>query len=562
MKTSVSLDNPDAQVGYANWIRMVIEMIAPKDLYLIAGRGTAKTTSIQANRFIDISHDMNHAWFAWGVTTYMDAMDNIVPVLIEGLKLSGWREGRHFVTDEPPPSHFKKPYKAPKSYKHTISTFLGTFTQIVSMDQVTSAAGGSFQHLYGDELKNIKEDKIKKLWPALRGGDYQMFGRSPYYRGKTFTTDMPNLTEGEHDYILNWEKEMNVEQCKKIIEIFLVLNDIRIDYMKAYQMKDQMKLQRARRQLIKWKTVWYRARRDSTLFLVASAFANIDILTLGFFQDVLKSEGVNSFRTTIMSMKPVVKRGDRFYTNLVEHHFFDDGVRADFYDRFNLNQRIVPTSEALRYCKTDQKLEAGVDFGDMCSMVTAQTRDNYVYLLKNFFTLAPEEAPHLAAKFREFYRNHPTRVLDLYYDRSGNQNKKTNRDWASALKHHIENNPDGTKTGWMVNMMSLNQANIYQSEEYRFMKVLLGETVKGLPKVRIDRFQNRELKSSLELTKTKISKNRRTGSNEIGKDKSSESLPLDRRPMYSTNFSDAFKYLLCRHPWMVLSGYREATYVG
>lgn len=356
MKTSVNLNNPDAHAIFANWPRMFIEMISPKDLYVIGGRGTNKTTGIQANRFMDISYDMNHAWFAWGVTTYMDAMDNIVPGLIEGLKMAGWQEGRHFVTDQPPPAHFKKPYKSPKSYKHTISTLLGTFTQIVSMDQVTAAAGGSFQHLFVDEAKNIQEKKIKKLWPALRGGDYIHFGRSPYYRGKTFTTDMPNLTEGEHDYILDWEENMNVEQCQKIIELYLVLNDIRIDFMKAYQDRNITKLNNTRRKLLRWKEMWYRARKDSTLFLVTSTFANVDILTQGFFRDVLSSEGMISFKTTILSLKPSVKRGERFYANLVEHHFYDDGVRADFYDRFNLNQRIVPTSEALRYCKTNQKL--------------------------------------------------------------------------------------------------------------------------------------------------------------------------------------------------------------
>lgn len=575
MKTSVNLDNPHIVAAFANWSKMVIELISPKDLIVISGRGTAKTTSIQAGRFIDISHDMNHAYFAWCVTTYMDAMDNIVPTLIEGLQRHGWQEGKHFVTDQPPPPHFLKPYKAPKSYKHTISTYLGTFTQIVSTHEISAAAGGSYQHLFADELKNIVEKKIKKLFPALRGGEYIRFSRSPYYMGRTFTTDMPNITEGEHDWFLEQEKNMNREQMQKILEIGLVLNDIRIEYVDLYTKAMEAKVKgrkgdynkyahlinKCTEKLVKWKGYWYRARKNSTLFLVGSTFANLDVLTLQYFKEVLKAEGMNSFATTIISLKPSIKKGERFYMNLAEFHFFDDGVRKEFYDGYKLTQRVAPTSEALRYCDLNAKLEAGVDFGYMCSMVTGQPRGNYMYLLRNFYTLAPEEAPHLANKFKEFYRNHKMKVLDLYYDRAGNQMNKVNRDWASDLKYQIEHDENGNPTGWVVNLMSLNQATIYQEEEYLFMVKLLGETVEGLPKVRIDRLQNKELKSSLELTKTVVSKDRRTGSNRIGKDKSSEKLPLAQLPLFSTNFSDAFKYLMCRNEWMAMAGRRE-IYVG
>jgi hypothetical protein len=135
-------------------------------------------------------------------------------------------------------------------------------------------------------------------------------------------------------------------------------------------------------------------------------------------------------------------------------------------------------------------------------------------------------------------------VLDLYYDRSGNQNSKTKRDWAHAIKNAIEYN-NGTRTGWVVNLMSLNQATILQEEEFNFAKALFGETKKGLPKIKIDRFLCKHLKSSLELTKIKI-KSQLTGSKTIQKDKSSESLPIHLRPMYSTNYSDAFKYFVYR----------------
>jgi hypothetical protein len=181
--------------------------------------------------------------------------------------------------------------------------------------------------------------------------------------------------------------------------------------------------------------------------------------------------------------------------------------------------------------------------------VTAQPRGNYLYCLKEFYTLAPENEIQLGKKFREFYKHQKVKILDMYYDRSGNQNSKTKRDWASALSNAImfEN---GVSTGWTVNKMSLNQATIYQEEEFAFAKALMGETTSTLPKLKIDKFQCKCLKSSLELTKIKIKTDTKIGSRTLYKDKSSESLPIASRPMYSTNFSDAFKYLIYRRSFV------------
>lgn len=102
---------------------------------------------------------------------------------------------------------------------------------------------------------------------------------------------------------------------------------------------------------------------------------------------------------------------------------------------------------------------------------------------------------------------------------------------------------NGVSTGWTVNLMSLNQATIYQEEQFAFAKAMMVETTRGLVKLKIDNFQCKCLKNSSELTKIKIKIDAK-GSKLVHKDKSSESLPILLRPMYSTNFSDAFKYLI------------------
>jgi hypothetical protein len=77
---------------------------------------------------------------------------------------------------------------------------------------------------------------------------------------------------------------------------------------------------------------------------------------------------------------------------------------------FRYHKEIEESSLALRYIDHNAKLEAGVDFSAMCSVVTAQPRGNYLYGLQEFHTLAPENEIQLGKKFRDFYKHHEYRA--------------------------------------------------------------------------------------------------------------------------------------------------------
>ncbi len=76
-------------------------------------------------------------------------------------------------------------------------------------------------------------------------------------------------------------------------------------------------------------------------------------------------------------------------------------------------------------------------------------------------------------------------------------------------------------------MMSLNQRNIEHWQEYKLVNEMLTGRNKDLPKILIDAFECKELKSSLELTPMDKSKGK------IVKVKKSEKLPLKRLPFES-----------------------------
>jgi hypothetical protein len=537
---------------------MMIQLIQPKDLFLVAGRATAKTSEIIAQRSMDIMYDMKHSQQVLVSDTYVNCLKNIVPTLFEGWERKGWINGRDYVTDRRPPDHFLKCYKPTESFKHTISTKLGVRLILGSLDQPSGLAGNSFQHMYGDESRLLKFQKLKKLDPAIRG-EHAQFGHSPYYRGRTFTTDMPNILDGDDDWITLREKDMNIEQIKVALKIGVILNDIRKEMYNAQIDGDKIKVELLKKNLARWTEKWVRVRKNSTFYYTVSSFVNADILQEGFFRDTFKALGVDEFKSAILSLKVNITKGEKFYGQLNENHFYDDGVDNRVYENFllsDISTKLVETCDALRYLDKNAKLECGIDFGEMTSMVTAQLQGNHFFCLKEFFTLAPESSRELSQQFRDFYRNHRRKELDMYYDPAGNQYHSIKRDWANEIKDVIEN-CNGQPTGWIVNLKSEKRVSIFHEAEYNFAKVFMDETNPLLPKLKIDKLQCKHLKSSLELSKM-ITKSDKTGSRSIHKDKSSEKLAMHLRPMYSTNFSDAFKYLIYRSDFVDLVNKRNA----
>ena len=546
-RTHVRIDDTNVDGRLANKAQMLVDLIAPKDLYFIGGRALAKTSGIVAQRSQKIIHDMPGSYQMFVADTYMNALTNVLPALIEGWQRMGWREGIHFVTDKRPPSHFKLPYKPPLHYKHTISIFNGTFFNLGSLDQPSGLAGSSYQHRFGDEARLLKKKKLDRSTPALRG-EFVRYGHSVYYMGNTFTTDMPNILTSDDDWILNMEKEMDAEQIELALQAALVLNDIKREILANLQMNNFSEKARLEKSYKLWNEYYTRIRKDSVFFYAVSSLVNLDNLTDNYFKSTLKALGPEEFRSAILSFKINVAKGEKFYSNLGDQHFYEDGTDLSYFNQFDiLGGSIKDGCKSLnnKYYDISMPMECGVDFGDMCSMVTGQYRGNYIYALKEFYTLNPEDEATLGAKFREFYREHKYKVLYMYYDRSGNQNAMIKMDKANYLKNAIENLPDGTPSGWTVHLMNEGQGNIYHEQEFNLAKNIMGNVVPGLPYLKIDKLKCPCLTNSLKLTKI-IVKTDKVGSRSIHKDKSSEKLPLASRPMFSTNFSDAFKYWICR----------------
>jgi hypothetical protein len=525
-----------------------------RDLFLYAGRGTGKSKDILAARSEDIIREMPGATFIFTSDTYVNLMNKILPAVMDGWEQRyDFYEGSHFLTDVEPPLAWGRPYEGRTlTYSHTISTYNSCRFLLTSLDRPSNNAGASVVHIFGDESKYMREKKLNKLFPTLRG-DPKYFGHSPYFLGKTFTSDMANPTVGEDDWMLRMEANMNRKELVKAIQVGRIVNEIEWELYDAIEEgASKRAIELIEKKLERWnlrhlKARWGEEGKGNTFFQMVSSYANADILTGDYFDNLLKTLDIEEFKISVLSMRKSLSKGERFYSRLDERHFYPDGYDYSRVDSYRLRETITDNSLLLRYCQHDQPLEAGLDVGNMLSLVVGQPRGLREYrVLKNFHTLPPKWFIDLGEQFREYFKHHRNKKLYLYYDRAANNFQRVKEDAASKFKQAIVKDRFGKDTGWDVQLMSLGQGNILHTEEYDLMNVIMEGTDRRLPVLLIDQFNCKELKSSLELAPLKPG----TGNEKVQKVKTSEKLPPHRLPMESTNMSDAFKYLICRKEWL------------
>lgn len=563
-KKKLKTTSDDVEVRYANWMAQLIAIVQPWSLYWIAGRASAKTVQVLAERVQEVAQDCPGAPFAWVADTYSDLHKNVIPSLIDGLSLLGWHPGTHYVINQEPPREWRqRMYNVCTDWKNTMTFYTGFNFTFISLDRAAIGAGRSYVGVFGDEVKYFPEEKFTNLLKAVRGFRVK-YGDSVWYRSRTLTTDMPNPNHlGEYDWILKLARQNDKPRILLAMRAGFVYNDTKREYIARLQQADELRARcrtdaslrpalaeaerqtaLARRTMLRWEQRWLKTRRGLSFFFISSSYVNADILGEDWFHDEF-AEGLEGAACNILSVIPRLEAAQMFYCNLSMKNFYADGYLNDVIDRhpFGWEQ----DSSALRYLDPGRPLEAGMDAGNMLSMVFAQQAEHVLRVLKELYTLPPQNVRDLADKFLQYFRPHRRKLLKLYYDRSMNNYSRTGADMATQIKRAIEVDADGRRTGWRVQLMSLGQGNISSNLEYRFFQELLpGHLEARLYRLLIDQHNCPCLKSEMEVTRTKAKADERAGTTQIVKEKTGDKLPIARLPRESTNLTDALKYLVLR----------------
>ena len=554
----------DVEVRYANWMAQLIAVMQPWSLYWIAGRASAKTVQVLAERVQEVAHDCPGAPFAWVADTYSDLHKNVIPSLIDGLSLLGWMPDTHFVINREPPREWKqRMYNVCTDWKNTMVFYTGFNFTFISLDRAAIGAGRSYVGVFGDEVKYFPEEKFTNLLKAVRGFRVK-YGNSVWYRSRTLTTDMPNPNHlGEYDWILKLAKQNDKQRILLALRAGFVYNDTKREYLSRLQeyngLKDEARtnpeartaLAEAERQMLlarrtmeRWEQRWVKTRRGVSFFFISSSYVNVDILGEDWFNDEF-AEGLEGASCNILSVIPRLEASQMFYCNLSMKNFYADGFLNDEIERHPFGWEQDCT--VLRYLDPGRPIEAGMDAGNMLSMVFGQQAGHVMRILKELYTLPPQNVRDLADKFLQYFKPHRRKLLKLYYDRSMNNYKRVSTDMASQIKKAIETDADGRRTGWTVQLMSLGQGNISSNLEYRFfMDLLPGNLSRTLYTLLIDQHNCPNLKSEMEVTRTKAKVNERDNTTQIVKEKTGDKLPIHRLPKESTNLTDALKYFVLR----------------
>lgn len=554
----------DVEVRYANWMAQLIAVMQPWSLYWIAGRASAKTVQVLAERVQEVAHDCPGAPFAWVADTYSDLHKNVIPSLIDGLSLLGWIPDVHFVINKEPPREWKqRMYNVCTDWRNTMVFYTGFNFTFISLDRAAIGAGRSYVGVFGDEVKYFPEEKFTNLLKAVRGFRVK-YGDSVWYRSRTLTTDMPNPNHlGEYDWILKLARQNDKQRILLALRAGFVYNDTKREYLSRLQEYNSLKadartdpavrpaladaerqMTLARRTMERWERRWVKTRRGVSFFFISSSYVNVDILGEDWFNDEF-AEGLEGAACNILSVIPKLEASQMFYCNLSMKNFYADGFLNDVIEQHPFGWEQDCT--VLRYLDPGRPLEAGMDAGNMLSMVFGQQAGRVMRILKELYTLPPQNVRDLADKFLAYFKPHRRKLLKLYYDRSMNNYKRVSTDMASQIKKAIETDAEGRRTGWTVQLMSLGQGNISSNLEYRFfMDLLPGNLARQLYTLLIDQHNCPNLKSEMEVTRTKAKVNERDNTTQIVKEKTGDKLPVHRLPRESTNLTDALKYFVLR----------------
>ena len=539
----------DVKRRYINQYALVAALTMPQNFIGILGRASAKTTQFQAMRIQQAVTECPGAPFVWVTDTYSNLHKNVIPSVLEGLRFLGWEMDREFIIDRQPPIEWQRQmYNVIDKYKQVMTFWNGFTFTFVSLDRPSIGAGRSYVGLFGDEVKYWPEEKFTNIRKAVRGYRAR-YGDSPWYRSLSLTSDMPNPNHtGEYTWVMKLVKLMDSGKVKLLLQTGQVLNETRRRYAEAMQTGDERAIELTRRNMERWQDRWTELRRGTTLFLVASTLINADVLGEEFFSEELEA-GLEGIDTNLLSIPQKLTADQKFYVTLNAGHFYQDGNRIDILDRHDYGWE--QDCSVLKYLDPNRPLDGGMDDGNMKSMTFGQQRGREYRVLKELFTLPPDNERQLADKFIAYFKPHKTKLLRLYYDRAMNNYKKIGTSAIQRIKQAIETNADGSRSGWRVQLMSLGQGTIYSNTEYQFFSALFAGNLKNRLFILLIDAQNcPNLKAEMENAPIKVVEDKRTGRKDIRKEKKGERLPAHRLPQESTNLTDALKYLIMRREWL------------
>jgi hypothetical protein len=215
----------------------IARLVRANETYMLAGRGTFKTTRGIALYVIDMIYEMPRSTGAGFGLSFEHLDTNTIPPLLHAFEEFGFRNGEHYVVGKKPPAHWPRPYSGilNDKYERVLSWHNGTAAYMVSLTRRAGANALSVQWGFFDEAKFMNEQVlIDEIFPIFRGNEEtkKRFQHSSGYLSKFFATDK-QADPVSIKWLLKKRKLQDQRAIEIVITLQLHLNELKITFNKA-----------------------------------------------------------------------------------------------------------------------------------------------------------------------------------------------------------------------------------------------------------------------------------------------------------------------------------------
>lgn len=404
----------------------------------IGGRGSGKSTTIGPSVY-DKARLFPRGKQFFAALTYNQILTKTIPAVEQFWSQIGLKEHIHYVIGQKPPKHFATPLAPSRKHKNIITFFNGYTIEMLSLDRMDLARGGSYDSGDIDEAALIPRERFSKiLSPSVRG-NLHIF-KHPLHHSISIYTSMPWKPSGY--WVLEWEKKMQEDP-------------------KRY------------------------------FYLEATAWDNVDVL--GEEQIRMMEADMTFYEAQVeLHNKRIVKVDGAFYHafNADTHCYtpkyqYDDGPRGIHVKG--------PTD-----VDKDKLIDLTFDFGGWFSgCIALQERNNKEYALRRFYVKDDNKVSDLVAAFCDNFKNHQFKYVRIWGEPRGHDKQPT----GGTIYEQIQD--EFTRRGWTVDVRVTAMRTPLHEVRHANMNYMLSEEDTQMVKLRINQDYCKDVIISMQTTQVK-----------------------------------------------------------
>lgn len=287
-------------------------LIRANETYMLAGRGTFKTSRGIALYCVDMVYEMPRSTGVMVGLSFEHLGDNTIPPLLQALEEFGFKHGEHYVIGKRPPKEWLRPYGGVLNdkYDHVMTWHNGTCIYMVSLTKKASANGISAQWGFFDEVKFMDEKElVDEIFPIFRGNEEtkKLFSSSSGYLSKFFATDK-KADPVKIKWLLNKRRLVKPELVEIVLTLQLHLNNLKLSYIDAGENKRQL----MRMEIFEIENRLSKLRQNMVYVAEVSAYDVVYAHGETWLKDKRRNSKAHEFAITYENEDPI-KPGESFY---------------------------------------------------------------------------------------------------------------------------------------------------------------------------------------------------------------------------------------------------------